>query len=1012
MRANMLAVSETERLGEYYRPVGYLEGEGFDVTAGEKLVAESSLVEFEDIRKNCPGNLKDLQNADIGNTFGHDMGCYVNDVIFVGKLQNGGYVTNAAGDGYYELGFQVISVEAGYQDYIEAGETVRVRVLPGFEEYRGFETFYPTAQDEAFLAEYENLKPGGCYLLRAYYRENGGVNPKSSANSGNPGNCFVLDTLLPDGEKQYFYEVKEAGETDYEIAGLTDFISYLKNNQSAVEFVGTRDMSMMPFCQESERRYYLTDGRWIDSADDEKQNPVCVIHHYFAELRGLKVGDKISVVLRNTDEHVLGYAYRDSWDAQKTAETVEKEFEIVGVYDDVQTSQDFVTQYSQQIYIPSSCIPADYELADMLQTGGSQYYSFVLREAEDQEAFLEENKSALEELGLRAVFVENHAESFASAAAELKQSTAQSAGLLGVVLFFAEFLLCMLYTMQRRREFFVMRILGASKVRNAVQMTGAFWGLGFPGIVFGGVAGWKHTAAMAEEVLAPLMVSEAAKRNTGELSGFWPVGICAGIAALLFLFLLLGVIALERKPKISMLQEDGGRVKQKAAVIETQIKSEDVNGNTSDAGHMERKALPGTLKNRIKAGAGYVCRYHARTFGRSAFLLALGFGSVIVLGWINHVMSVNEAEKERLYRDTVVEGEIVKANSGMVYDAKGGGTIAPQTVAEIMQSGMVEELYAEETAMVSVYGGGSGSYSPDKAAEQNVVGSAENLDVPVLGIYAWDSFMEGTGKNIEVNFLIGYDGEVFCLEREEDDLYGSIVILPEELLLRMGVQIGDSVYMVTLDGKRSVSCRIVGSYLGSLSGSMSENTVIMPGGILHELVGEDYCYFVAKLTFDSEKNRELLESGEELEQMVFDAPNPVQQRLVIWDEELHQVLEPMERTLSLLRVIYPLTVFVLAVLNFGFQLLLLLQRAKEAAILRVLGNSILEVRILFIAGQAGVFLLGMLAGVWAVSVLDWQAQHGLPEALLLCCLGALTGIVSGGIADTNRPPLALLQVKE
>ena len=135
-------------------------------------------------------------------------------------------------------------------------------------------------------------------------------------------------------------------------------------------------------------------------------------------------------------------------------------------------------------------------------------------------------------------------------------------------------------------------------------------------------------------------------------------------------------------------------------------------------------------------------------------------------------------------------------------------------------------------------------------------------------------------------------------------------------------------------------------------------------------------------------------------------------RLFIWNEELHEVVEPMERTLSLFQVLYPAAMVVVLVLGLGFQLLLLLQRRKEAAVMRILGSPARMVSGLLGAEQLLLCLVGtafgLLVGWFQAETLAW----GIWLAVGVYVLGNVLGIVIGSVAVARRSPLALLQEKE
>ena len=97
-------------------------------------------------------------------------------------------------------------------------------------------------------------------------------------------------------------------------------------------------------------------------------------------------------------------------------------------------------------------------------------------------------------------------------------------------------------------------------------------------------------------------------------------------------------------------------------------------------------------------------------------------------------------------------------------------------------------------------------------------------------------------------------------------------------------------------------------------------------------------YSVADFVLDPSLNRNLEAFRTTAEQVIADdTKSLLSLNLVIWDEELRTVVQPMEKNLTLMQVLYPIAQTVAFFVAGVVALLLLLQEAKTAAILRVLG---------------------------------------------------------------------------
>ncbi len=121
------------------------------------------------------------------------------------------------------------------------GSTVYVCSMPGMEEADRTEAYYPQQQDQRFMEEYEKLEEGKTYLVYGFYYEFSGVNGIGAFNAqkGSAGPNFVLLPMPSDGV--YFHEV--VGEVDYsapELAGLSDYVDYLRHNQRSMLMEGIK----------------------------------------------------------------------------------------------------------------------------------------------------------------------------------------------------------------------------------------------------------------------------------------------------------------------------------------------------------------------------------------------------------------------------------------------------------------------------------------------------------------------------------------------------------------------------------------------------------------------------------------------------------------------------------------------------------------------------------------------------------------------------------------------------
>ena len=133
-----------------------------------------------------------------------------------------------------------------------------------------------------------------------------------------------------------------------------------------------------------------------------------------------------------------------------------------------------------------------------------------------------------------------------------------------------------------------------------------------------------------------------------------------------------------------------------------------------------------------------------------------------------------------------------------------------------------------------------------------------------------------------------------------------------------------------------------------------------------------------------------------------------------WDEELLAVVEPMEQNLSLMERLYPITMVISAVIGGVLCLLLVLNQAKETALLRMLGVEKGKIRAMQVKQILFLTLIGLLLGfILLISLRGFgAAQPSVAIAALVYLVGALLGALLGAIQVSNKKPMELLQVKE
>lgn len=1042
---------ETDRLSEYYRAIGYLrpvDEDGYDVSKGAELVAKSRYVAYEDRQRFTSGVLEGLLNADVdgcssdyeGNLY--PMGVHVSDVMIYGMLTDKKYNETLGEYGGFELSFKVDKVEAGYPEYVGEGKTVRLLFLldesnaenlpaptlrkPGEKSAQGKDTEVIVPENTPV----DGMEVGGRYFVKASYQFNMVVSWTLASNN--------LVVMPLNGDGLWFVPVEAGESVDFTAPALKelgDELAVLRENQSAMRVIATKDMSAIPSVQQVSRYCYLAEGRWLTLDDDLKTRHVCVVNSEFANMRGLSVGDTVRIKLRDLkNDGYLGYIV-DGYDTWQEDPTSEQEFEIVGLYGLVEGG---ITSENVSMYIPDSCMPAEFNEQSVKEPSLSSY-SFVLKSPQDQDAFLNESEAALKALGLKVRFVKNNAEGFWASVTPLLRSAAVNAAVFGLVLVLALALAAFLYLRQRRRELAILRALGMPRKTAVCNLFYPIALIGGMGILAGGLLSWNYTIQKATQTLASVITPEGVTTSAA-LSLLWLLGLCAMVFLLLLVFVWIGAKRLARRPTLELLQGETGHAghsKKMGFVRKGEEPAPQSSSNAVPSAFIIPEMPRARTRGGFAASVRYVFRHIRRSPYKSIMLAAVALCFTLALGWMNAAIEQNAAELPRMYANYVVEAEIICNNPSMISSA-GYGIIHKNTVETVMNSGYVQSTYLEASAMRAFL---AVPASPEKAEETKKLWD-EDCKTDRIELRAFDDpetffappeeygivqVVSGIGTTITksttlsmtltVEYAEGFDESLFTEQWTAERLKEQKVpvVLSVETMDLLDLKLGGAVYIVD-DNNSAMEAVIAGQYSGAVTSGGEATPVLLPLsalGAVEETQGRSLGYAVAQFVLDPQKNRELPEFRTEMRAAVTRAgAGDLPLNLVIWDEELQKVVEPLEKNLQLMSVLYPITIALSALIAGGLCVLLMLQNAKDAAIMRVLGTGRLRARITLVAEQVFLCLAGLALGLAGLALLKYRVAAPALINAGLCLAGALAGSCSASFVTTNRKPLEMLQVKE
>jgi ABC-type lipoprotein release transport system permease subunit len=994
----IVVLRETERLGGYFRSIGSLEridgDEMGDISQGAELILGSRYLAYEDRVRYSSGVMPDLWNADtdgvmsdyVGKPAEWATGLHVSDFWFYGTLSE--MDRDTSGFGWYKLTFQVDKVLASYPEYVTAGKPI--------------DLLFVLKDHPDAIAKIESMPVGRRYLIRGMWN----YGPYDTSN-------FQIKAV--DDTGLWYIPVEAGADVDLSapaMASIKNDIDILNENQHTLTLVGTADMSAMPLMQQSSHVFYLVDGRWLNHEDELEGRRVIAINQSLADARQLKLGDTISMTLRGLGGYILDKD-RENWSSYPT---YPETFEIVGIFESFYFEG---SSGSTMAYVPNSALPVAYAYPDDILY--SQTYSFVLDSSRHQDAFVNQYKDPLAQLGFNLTFVENNGAAFWAGVLPVQRSALTGVLIYSLVLLLALTLADFLYLSQRRKDYAILRALGVPRGKANRQVLLPILCIGAAGVIAGEGPAWFYALANTAKTFSKLPTPAGAAPFTG-LNPLYFIAFCMGLLLLVFGFAWVGVSILAKKPVLELLGRavPAGKTKQsiKAGLSGTPMAMPA--GDSIQGGD----ALPNATGNRIQsaprsiqglAGSRALARFGLRQIGRSglrSLLTALvALGLVAALGWMQWTMEKDRAEVNLLYASTTVEAEIVNASSG-VYVGGGGGLISKSTVDQLLRSGFVQSATLEATAGIS------------QLMEHNNPDSAQSVGFSLLAFDRPEDFFATLTTRDTVQYGPGWDESLFTQSWKADSLQqqGVPALFPESIIDQFNLKLGDvvdlknefdTIYPYLVAGRYTPGPRQISKYV---IGSLGE-PILLPLSALKVIQGKYLYYSTVKLVVDPAKNRDL--SGFETEARTIVAQKDaglVPLKIHFWDEELRTVVEPMEKNLSLLGVLYPVTLAVSVLIGAGLCFLLVLQQVREAALLRTLGVGKAGLRALLCGEQALLSIVGVILGLGLLSLLRQDITIILARPTFLAAgaylLGVLIGSLIGVISVSNRKPLDLLQVKE
>lgn len=778
----------------------------------------------------------------------------------------------------------------------------------------------------------------------------------------------------------------------------TEEFSYYKGlieavNQSIISYdiVYTSDMRAIPYV--NEHAMLVSKGRPLTAKDTDK----CVVSELFLETYGLSIGDKINIQLGDklAFSGSLGTRTREVGDAAKFITSVE--LEIIGAFrynnDENERMNDWDWRFGLgTVFVHRSLLPV--EIPEKYEIGMGEFSVFI-EDPDDIESFLEKAQPMAADLNLAMRFSDG-------GWAGMKDSIGSGSltSLLTTVLYvlgaaLALFLAVYLYIGRNRKSYAIMRTLGVpgKKAGNSVVMPLA--ALSALAVSIGGAVGLFYTSGTVRKALEGMTDS-----SMPEGVGYVPdvvipidaVILCL-VLELMFVFLLtlFFVQRMKKTPPLELLHEEAGGAIRKGGIFANPFAAPKPRADIADTAPVPTglnlakistiEEVPAHGKyNAFHQVSAYIMRHMRRSIGKTAVSLIL---TIVLAAGIGTFVLAKLAYQDAC-RETEVKGR--------------ASEFASTSIAELLKSDLVRDVYYYHRFDVRINGTGV----------RSAITFTNDLDRYLI-------------NGCKITYAEGCDSTVF------EDM-GGVCLVDKELAKELNVALGDTITMMSDDLYRFMPqvyeedrleaaiqragkpYKVVG-ILESEDEDRGVGVFTVINDAAQKLYGQPFPVNYCEYTLTD--NRKLAELESSLDQWRKEGMQYAQLGSFRVDSE---PLKNAIRVRDLLESLFPIAVAAAVLIGLFGPGLVILQLAREAAFLRILGVTKKRARCMLVLEQiilciAGLVLVAMILAVFGSSLFV-RCVETLAFCWLLYFLACICGALAAAIQVTRYKVLELLQVKE
>ena len=797
-----------------------------------------------------------------------------------------------------------------------------------------------------------------------------------------------IGTIYDEERLEPFRIIDGLGE-DYleteEFARYKELKEAINNDLYTYDIVYTSDTRAIPSF--NERKMVVTEGRPLEEEDTDG----CVVSELFLDTYGLSVGDTVSVQPGSrlfAQDPLYGTTSKGRLERVSGFTSDAVELEIVGAYRINDTlgmrMSDWDWSYSPStIFVPKSLLPVEVP-DDYEQSVGE--YSVLIEDAQDIEAFKEAAEPFAARLGVTLKFSDggwlNVKDSF---------ETGKLTSLLTTVLYVIGALLALLlasylYVGRNKESYAIMRAMGVPQKAAGQSLALPFAVLSALAVPIGGAAGLYYTSGTAAGALAALADSAVEGYVPDDALPIGVIMMCL-LLELAFTTVVTLCFLWKMKKMSPLVLLQGGTLR-----VDMDTKAlPDMTGQAfvpvkadiakiSAADEMMRGRKYGALRH----VTSFTLRHMRRSIGKTTVSLVLTATLAAGIGTF--------ALARLTYRDAFQKVD-VKAS---VMD------FASAAVIELSGSSLVKDFYCY--SMFSVRTNGM------------------DLKTPMVFTNDMDRYMEEGHISYTADCAEGYD--ISALDSDKP-----VCLVGEGLAETLGISAGDEITLLSdtkfaalkaayedegelqksID-KANVMYQVIGT-VSSADGAVDNSIYAGINWTMEELYGQKfsfgYCEFL------------LADNGkvDEVDRKLMNLKNTnskyARRASYYIDAE---ALKDVIRIRTLLEALFPIAVAAAVFIGMSGYLLVILQSAKEAAILRILGVTKKRARCMLTLEQVLLCLTGISFVVCGLVLYSPGLFVRSTQTLVICYalyfLGCLCGAVAAAVHVTRGRVLELLQVKE